>query len=241
MGDMETARDTLRDAKSEISSVQKQLDSSNKAALRMEDKVAALDAQLLSVQRERDDSKRELGKAEDVVSQLSGNLSSALDQAKTIGVALEGETREKHNISDERNTIASELRSAQDQARNEMIELAASKESLSSQLTRLSSELNEMKLQLKSQSHQSRSADEETIKLTAQLSQVRQQLGMTESSATDAAGEISQLQASVERQEILLTRARSDHVEDCANADQDKKVAFARCEADKAALRDQLG
>ena len=70
--------------------------------------------------------------------------------------------------------------------------------------------------------------------------QVRQQLGMTESSATDAAGEISQLQASVERQEILLTRARSDHVEDCANADQDKKVAFARCEADKAALRDQL-
>jgi len=262
--DMETARDTLRDAKSEISSVQKQLDSSNKAALRMEDKVAALEAQLLSVQRERDDSKRELGKAEDVVSQLSGNLSSALDQAKTIGVALEGETREKHNISDERNTIASELRSAQDQARNEMIELAASKESLSSQLTRLSaemnqmklrgdnqdkltadlkakeSELNEMKLQLKSQSHQSRSADEETIKLTAQLSQVRQQLGMTESSATDAAGEISQLQASVERQEILLTRARSDHVEDCANADQDKKVAFARCEADKAALRDQL-
>ena len=118
----------------------------------------------------------------------------------------------------------------------------------------------QMKLQLKSQSHQSRSADEETIKLTAQLSQVvarpvastapnqhiithictmqpptlsrqchcssqlllpaayrsplqvRQQLGMTESSATDAAGEISQLQASVERQEILLTRARSDHV-----------------------------
>ena len=93
------------------------------------------------------------------VSQLSGNLSSALDQAKTIGVALEGETREKHNISDERNTIASELKSAQDQvmhllplrgaecwlqARNEMIELAASKESLSSQLTRLSAEMNQV-------------------------------------------------------------------------------------------------
>ena len=70
--------------------------------------------------------------------------------------------------------------------------------------------------------------------------QVRQQLGMTESSATDAAGEVSQLQASVERLELLLTRARSDHVEDCANADQDKKVACARYEADKAVLRDQL-
>jgi chromosome segregation ATPase len=246
--DMESACDTLREAKAEISSVQSQLDISNKAAQRLEDKVALLEAELLGARRERDEAKRELGKAEDVVSQLSGNLSSALNQARTIGVALEGETREKHNISDERNTIASELKNVQDQARAEMLELAASKESLSAQLTRVSAEFQQLQTQAAADAAQANAqlaaVAQELQGRDTELSKVSSALGSSQSSAMDAAKsaseQIAQLQASVERLENLLTRERSDHVAEYVRAEQEKQAVVARCDADKVALQDQL-